>query len=508
MGRFKPVVLMILDGWGHNDSHTDNAIAAAKTPNMDALLAHYPNGLINASELHVGLPLGQMGNSEVGHMNIGSGRVCMQDLPRIDAAIESGELAQKLGKHPAPRTTHLLGLLSDGGVHSHIHHIIALAKILSKTQEKVWIHAVLDGRDTPPQSALGYLEQLEKAIADVPNASIATVCGRYYAMDRDKRWERVSKAYDMLTSANAARFPNAKAAVEVSYEQGANDEFVLPCAIGDYAGMNDGDGLVVANFRADRVREICDALLEPEFTGFKREKIVSFSSAIAMSEYSSTLAKRMQVLFAPEPLSDILGEVVSKAGLKQLRIAETEKYAHVTFFFNGGREENFAGEDRILIPSPKVATYDLQPEMSAPEVTDKLVAAIESGAYDLIVVNYANTDMVGHSGNIEAAVKAVEAVDFCVGRVVSAVQKAGGAAVITADHGNAEMMFDHETKQPHTAHTLNLVPFIVVADSLKDKKITIPEGRLGDVAPTILQLLGLPQPAAMTRKTLLANHAI
>ncbi|MDX2073334.1 MAG: 2,3-bisphosphoglycerate-independent phosphoglycerate mutase [Alphaproteobacteria bacterium] len=507
MTRPKPVVLMILDGWGHNHSPDHNAIAAARTPNMDALMRDYPHGLINASELHVGLPEGQMGNSEVGHMNIGSGRVIMQELPKIDAAIANGALEKQLAQHKMPGTMHLLGLLSPGGVHSHQMHMAALANMLAAHGTHVYVHLFLDGRDTPPQSALEYIAQFERDIAARANIEIATVSGRYYAMDRDKRWDRVSKAYETLVSAEGERFASAHQAVEEAYSQGITDEFIKPYVIGDYAGMIDGDGLLCANFRADRVREILSALLITEFPDFARSKTVRFSSAIALTEYSSTLAKYMTVLFPPESLTDILGEVVSKAGLKQLRIAETEKYAHVTFFFNGGREQEFPGEERILVPSPKVATYDLQPEMSAPEVTDKLVASIEAEAFDLIVVNYANTDMVGHSGNIAAATQAVEAVDACVGRVVEAALARGGAVLITADHGNAEMMYDDDTRQPHTAHTLNLVPAILISKALYGKKITIPEGRLGDVAPTILQWLQLPQPPAMTGTSLLKDYA-
>jgi len=498
---------MILDGWGHNHSPEHNAIMAANTPNMDSYERNYPHGYINASELHVGLPEGQMGNSEVGHMNIGSGRVIMQELPKIDASIANGELEKKLNAAlAAQKVVHLMGLLSDGGVHSHQSHIIALAKYLSKSAGTVYVHLFLDGRDTPPRSALGYISQLEGEIKGLSNVKIATVSGRYYAMDRDKRWDRVQLAYDTLMSAKGKKFAAAQEVVDASYASEKNDEFVLPCVIGDYAGMNDGDAIVCANFRADRVREILSAILIKEFAEFPREKMVSISKAVTMTEYSSTLAKYTQVLFPPEQLTDILGEVVSKAGLKQLRIAETEKYAHVTFFFNGGREAEFPGEERILVPSPKVATYDLKPEMSAPEVTDKLVEAIEADRFDLVVVNYANTDMVGHSGDIVAAIKAVEAVDQCAGRVVNATLAKGGAVLITADHGNAEQMFDHDTDQPHTAHTLNLVPAIIVSNELKDKKITLPEGRLGDVAPTILQLMKLPQPATMTGTSLLKGH--
>lgn len=461
----------------------------------------YPHGLLSASENDVGLPQGQMGNSEVGHMNIGSGRVIMQDLPRIDAAIADGSLA----KHPAlakiKSTVHLLGLISDGGVHSHQSHIAALAKLLAGQGAKVFVHAFLDGRDTPPQSALGYMAQFEKEIAG-KNIHIATVSGRYYAMDRDKRWDRVQQAYDTLAQASGERYASAREAIEKNYAQNVTDEFIVPCNIGDYTGMQDGEAVVCGNFRADRVREILQALLDPNFRDFARAKTVKFSAAIGMTEYSKALAPFVTALFPPQPLTHILGEVVAEAGLKQLRIAETEKYAHVTFFFNGGREKEFAGEERILVPSPKVATYDLKPEMSAPEVTDKLVEAINANRFDFIVVNYANTDMVGHTGDIVAAKKAVEAVDQCLARVSEAVLKKNGAMLITADHGNAEMMHDHDTGQAHTAHTLNLVPVVLVSNELKGKKVAIHEGRLADVAPTILQFLGLPQPEEMTGRAL------
>jgi len=519
MTRPKPVVLTILDGWGHREETEDNAIAQAHTPNWDALLASYPHGRINASELHVGLPEGQMGNSEVGHMNIGSGRVLMQDLPKIDAAIVSGELKEKLDSrfppHPSPlpkgereKVVHLLGLLSDGGVHSHMNHMAAVANHFAASGYEVLVHAFLDGRDTPPQSALSYVERFERETGKSPVASrqspvIATLSGRYYAMDRDKRWDRVEKAYETLVSAKGARFESASAAIETNYSANVTDEFVLPCVIGDYDGMQDGDALVMVNFRADRVRELLAALVDPSFKEFPRAKTIRFSKTLGMAEYSKALAPLVPALFPPEPLTNILGEIISQAGLKQLRIAETEKYAHVTFFFNGGREQEFPGEERILIPSPKVATYDLKPEMSAPEVTDALAQAIESGRFDFIVVNYANTDMVGHSGDIVAAKKAVEAVDQCLSRIVHATLKQGGAMLITADHGNAEMMHDHDSGQSHTAHTLNLVPVVLVSKDFEHKKFTIPEGKLGDVAPTILQLMGLPKPTEMTGVSLL-----
>ena len=507
MIRPKPVVLVILDGWGHRETLTDNAIAKAHTPVWDAIVCDYPNGLINASELHVGLPTGQMGNSEVGHMNIGSGRVLMQDLPRIDAAIASGELAHKIQdfgfRIQAGKTCHLLGLVSDGGVHSHQRHIAAVAELLAEQGMTVNVHAILDGRDTPPQSALKYIAALERQLPQ--GSKIATVSGRYYAMDRDKRWDRVQKAYEAMMSAQGERFASARESIEKNYASGITDEFILPCVIGDYQGMQDGDGIVMVNFRSDRVREMLTALLDPDFKEFSRNKTIQFSAALGMTEYSTKLNPYIKTLFPPEPLTQIFGEVISNAGLKQLRIAETEKYAHVTFFFNGGREAEFPGEERILIPSPQVATYDEKPEMAAFEVTDKLVEAIASERFDVIVVNYANTDMVGHTGNITAAIKAVEAVDTCLGRVIEATLAKGGALLITADHGNAEMMFDHDTHQPHTAHTLNLVPVVMVANVFKNKKIPVPEGKLGDVAPTLLQLLQLPQPAEMTGQSLLRN---
>jgi len=510
--RLKPVVLAILDGWGHSDSpdKSHNAIYQANTPNLDGWAKRYPISFVDASELHVGLPGGQMGNSEVGHMNIGSGRVVMQDLPRIDTAIADGSLA----KHPSllalvdklkqsSGVCHLLGLLSPGGVHSHQAHLAALANIIAAHGVPVRIHAFLDGRDTPPQSALDYLTHFQKALGN-GDIRIATVSGRYYAMDRDKRWDRVQLAYDALTAAKGEKAADAIAAVKQSYAKSKNDEFVFPTIISDYTGMQDGDGIVMGNFRADRAREILTALLDPNFTDFTRGKTIKFDAALGMVEYSAALNPFIQALFPPEQLSNILGEVVSKAGMKQLRIAETEKYAHVTFFFNGGVEQPFPGETRILVPSPKVATYDLQPEMSAPEVTDKLVEAIGSGQYDLIVVNYANGDMVGHSGDIEAAKKAVEAVDTCLGRVGAALEKTGGVMLITADHGNAESMFDQHSNQPHTAHTLNKVPFTVIGKGFENSRVS--DGRLADIAPTVLALLGLVQPEEMTGKSLI-HHA-
>jgi 2,3-bisphosphoglycerate-independent phosphoglycerate mutase len=503
----RPVVLCILDGWGERADKADNAILDADTPHWHEFLKTSPHAQLQASEHYVGLPDGQMGNSEVGHMNLGAGRVVTQDLPRIDKAVADGSIA----KNPALQefitrvkksngTAHLMGLVSPGGVHSHQDHIAALVKVLSAAGLPVAIHAFLDGRDTPPKSADGYVATLVNDLADTKNWHIATISGRYYAMDRDKRWDRVAKAYEALVDAKGERAADAKAAIAQSYTAGKTDEFVLPTIIGDYAGMKDGDGIICANFRADRVREILTALVDPDFKDFPRARVVQFAAAAGMTEYSEALSHLLLTLFPPQDLSDTFGEVVSHAGLKQLRIAETEKYAHVTFFFNGGREEEFPGESRILVPSPKVATYDLQPEMSAPEVTDKLVEAIDSGKFDVVVVNYANTDMVGHSGNLKAAIKAVETVDRCLGRLADAVRRAGGTMLITADHGNAEMMRDPKTGEPHTAHTTNPVPLILVNPPATVTGIG--DGQLSDIAPTLLRLLDIPQPKSMTGHSL------
>src|SRR5215472_17289225 len=505
--RPRPLVLCILDGWGERPKADDNAIENARAPNWHRLTARWPHAQLQASEHYVGLPDGQMGNSEVGHTNIGAGRVVFQDLPRIDAAIAEGKLAKMpalldfVGKLRESRgTAHLIGLMSSGGVHSHQRQIAALARILAEAGVPVAIHAFLDGRDTPPKSATGYLEQFEEDVAGRGGLRIATISGRYYAMDRDKRWDRVERAYRAIVSAAGERADDPRRAIEAAYARGETDEFVAPTTIAGYTGMRDSDGLLVANFRADRVREIAATLLDPDFSGFPREKRIAFTAALGLVEYSTELNRFLVTLFPPEDLADSFGEVVSRAGLTQLRIAETEKYAHVTFFFNGGRETVFPGEERILVPSPKVTTYELQPEMSAAEVTDKVVDAIRSGRFDVIVLNYANTDMVGHTGRIDAAIKAVETVDTCLGRLSEAVEDAGGTLVITADHGNAEMMRDPETGEPHTAHTLNPVPFIVVNPPALAR---VRDGRLSDVAPTLLDLLGLPKPAAMTGHSLL-----
>jgi 2,3-bisphosphoglycerate-independent phosphoglycerate mutase len=505
--RQRPAVLCILDGWGWRPEEVDNAIALAKPVNFNRMLAECPHALLSTSGRAVGLPAGQMGNSEVGHMNIGAGRVVVQDLPRVDDAVADGSLAcRPVLRHliatakEAGGGVHVLGLLSPGGVHSHQDHIAALVRIVADAGVPVFVHAFLDGRDTPPQSALGFLAVFEKAIADLGGVRIATVCGRYYAMDRDKRWDRVAKAFAAIVDAKGEEARDAASAIRTSYDKGVTDEFVLPTVIGDYAGVSDGDALLFANFRADRAREISTALLDPGFEGFLRARMSGFSAAAGLTEYSAPLKTLMDAVFPPDDIRETVGEYVASLGLKQMRIAETEKYAHVTFFLNGGREEPFAGEDRILVPSPKIATYDLKPEMSAVEVTDRLEAAIGSGIYDLIVVNYANPDMVGHTGILSAAEKAIHTIDACLGRLCAAVEKAGGVLVITADHGNAEMMRDPATGAPHTAHTTFDVPIIVVNAG---RALTLSHGALADVAPTLLDLMGLDQPQEMSGHSLI-----
>lgn len=508
--RPRPAVLCILDGWGHRPDPKDNAILDARTPNYDRLIATCPQGLIDASETFVGLPKGQMGNSEVGHMNLGAGRVAVPDLPRIDNAIEDGSLARNpalaelLATLKKTRgTCHLMGLASPGGVHAHQDHLVVLANLVAGAGVPVAIHAFLDGRDMPPRSALECAAHIEAGLKPGLPIRFATVSGRFYPMDRDKRWDRVALAYDAMVDGKGEPATTPKQAIDRAYAAGLDDEFVKPTVIQGYAGMKDGDGILMFNYRSDRAREILTALLDPLFDGFKRPRFVTFAAAAGMVEYSAALNPLLKALFPPEVIKMGLGETISKAGLKQLRIAETEKYAHVTFFFNGGEERVFDGEERILVPSPKVQTYDLKPEMSAPEVTDKLVEAIGSGKFDLIVVNYANTDMVGHSGVLAAAVKAVEAVDACLGRLMAAVSKAGGVMLVTADHGNAEQMFDEKSHQKHTQHTLNRVPALLFNAPAAVHSLT--DGKLADVAPTLLALMGVPQPAEMTGKSLLSE---
>ncbi|MCH8862588.1 MAG: 2,3-bisphosphoglycerate-independent phosphoglycerate mutase [Proteobacteria bacterium] len=510
----RPVVLCILDGWGHREESENNAIRLAETPNYDALIARCPHSLLETSGEAVGLPAGQMGNSEVGHMNIGGGRVVMQSLPRIDAAFAAGELpgipaftdlaaALKASKG----TCHLMGLISPGGVHSHQDQITALARALEKENIPVAIHAFMDGRDTPPRSGAEFMAAFERSLEGLEHVRIATVTGRYYAMDRDHRWQRSALAYAAMVDGEGERAESAAAAIAMAYERDEGDEFISATVIGEYAGIakddgnGDGDGILMGNFRADRARQILTALVDPDFSGFERRRVINFAARLGMVEYSSALSAHLQTLFQPVQVSNSLGQVIADAGLRQLRIAETEKYAHVTFFLNGGEEEPFAGEERILIPSPKVATYDLQPEMSAAEVTDKLVEAIQSKTFDLIVVNYANPDMVGHTGKLAAALVAVQTIDECLGRLVDALKPVGGALVITADHGNIETMADSESGEPHTAHTTGKVPFLLVNTGAPE----VAHGRLADVAPTILDLMGLAQPPAMTGHSLLAG---
>ncbi|MBV8703237.1 MAG: 2,3-bisphosphoglycerate-independent phosphoglycerate mutase [Acetobacteraceae bacterium] len=504
----RPVMLVVLDGFGWREQAEDNAVRLARKPNFDHLWASCPHAFLHTSGADVGLPDGQMGNSEVGHLNIGAGRVVVQDLPRIGQAFASGEVARstKLADFVAALkrtqgTCHVLGLVSPGGVHSHQDHAAALAGLLDAAGVPAVVHAFTDGRDTPPRSGRDDLARLAAALP--PAVRIATVSGRYYAMDRDKRWERVGRAWRALVEADAPRFPTAEAVMDDSYARDLTDEFVVPAVVGAYQGMRDGDGLLCFNFRADRVREILAALLDPAFDGFPRPRLPRFAAALGMAEYSAELDRFLAALFPPERLDNVLGEVAAGAGRTQLRAAETEKYPHVTYFLNGGREAAFPGEDRILVPSPKVATYDLQPEMSAPALTGRVVAAIDSGKYDLIVLNFANPDMVGHTGSLPAAIKAVEAADAGLGRIAEAVHAQGGALLVTADHGNCELMRDPETGGPHTAHTTNPVPVLLMGGDAAGLR----DGSLADIAPTLLALMGLPQPEEMTGRSLIGADA-
>lgn len=499
--------MMILDGWGLNARCEANAACLAKTPHLDRLQSDYPTSQLVTSGLDVGLPAGQMGNSEVGHLNIGAGRVVYQDLTRISRAIDEGsffdnpqlvQLCRRLAASGG--TLHLLGLLSDGGVHSHNSHLYALLRLARQIGViDVCIHAILDGRDTPPRSGAGYLAALEREIVTVGVGRIASLTGRYWTMDRDQRWERVERGYRALTEGVGHAATSSGEAIAAAYAADQGDEFVEPWVIDGGAEIADGDGVIFFNFRADRAREITHAFTANDFDAFPRPKKISLEGYVCLTEYDETFG--LPVAFQPEPLTQILGEVVAAAGLKQLRIAETEKYAHVTFFFNGGVEKPFTGEDRVLIPSPReVATYDLKPEMSALEVTAELVAQIDSDTYDLIIVNYANCDMVGHTGDLEAAIKAVETVDRCVGQVVERVLARGGALLISADHGNCEQMRD-ANGGPFTAHTSNPVPLIFVDQPRKRK---LKAGNLADLAPTLLDLLDLPVPPQMTGSSLLS----
>lgn len=507
--RKKPVMLMILDGWGIAPPSSTNAVTRARTPHLDYYFNRYPHSQLRCSGEAVGLPEGQMGNSEVGHLSIGSGRIIYQSLTRISRAVKDGSLEKNpvLVKameeaRDGGKKLHLLGLLSDGGVHSHIDHLLGLLAMAQKMGvEKVCVHAFLDGRDTPPQSAAPFLEQVEKACRELGVGQIATVSGRYYAMDRDKRWERIRKVYDCMTGGEALEAPSAAEGLAAAYGAGQTDEFVVPFRVAGVDGkVEKGDNLIFFNFRPDRARELTHVFTDPEFAGFPRKETDLPVHFVSMTEYEKGL--QAAVAFPPETIKDTLAEVVSRAGLHQLHIAETEKYAHVTFFFNGGREQPFPNEDRILVPSPKVATYDLQPEMSAYLVTEKLQDALAKDLYDLVILNFANPDMVGHTGSLEAAVKALEAVDECVGSLAETVLQKGGALCITADHGNLEEMEDPVTHAPMTAHTTNPVPFLVVG---AEPGTQVEDGGLSDIAPTLLDLLDLPEPEAMTGHSLLVR---
>lgn len=497
------VVLVIMDGWAQGPEK-GNAIKAASTPNIDKLQRRFPWSTLEASGSAVGLPPGQMGNSEVGHLNIGAGRVVYQDLTRISKDIEDGSfyrnpaLVRAMNAVKPGGALHLLGLLSDGGVHSHIDHIKALVE-MAKTLEvgTVWIHPLLDGRDVPPRSALMYIEELESACRLLGLGAIATIGGRYYGMDRDQRWERTNQAYRALVFGEGPRAASAAQAVEEAYAQGSSDEFILPTVVKPEGIINEGDSIIAFNFRPDRMRQITRALVDRDFPYFARRDLsVQY---VCMTRYDENIAA--PVAYPPEALTNTLGQVISAAGLKQLRLAETEKYAHVTYFLNGGDERQLPGEKRVLIPSPKVATYDLQPEMSAYQVTEVACSQILSGQYSLVVLNYANADMVGHTGNFAAAVEACTVVDTCVGRVWEAVERSGGAMLLFGDHGNADQMFDEEGK-PHTAHTSNPVPLILAWPGAR----AVRDGALSDVAPTVLDLLGMKQPQEMTGRSLISKE--
>ena len=504
----RPVMLVILDGFGWREESADNAVRLAHTPNFTGLWDSSPHAFLQASGRDVGLPDGQMGNSEVGHLNIGAGRVIKQELVRIGDAVKDGSIAEMpvfkalvAALKTSGGTCHLIGLVSPGGVHSHQDHGAVLARYLHAAGIPTVVHAITDGRDTPPQSAGADLTRLQAALP--PGVPVATVIGRYFALDRDKRWDRVSQAYNAIAEANGPRAANPAEAIQAAYAAGKFDEFIPPTVVGDYRGMKDGDAILCFNFRADRVREILAALLDPGFDGFSRPRALKFPYAAGMTRYSDALAPFIHEIFGADNIRHGLGQVTSEAGKTQLRMAETEKYPHVTYFLNGGQETPFPGEGRIMVPSPKVATYDLKPEMSAEELTDRAVEAIDSAKYDLIVLNFANPDMVGHTGSLPAAIKAVETVDTGLGRIVAAIRRQSGALVVTADHGNCELMKDPETGGPHTSHTTNKVPVVVTGSTAT----AIADGRLADLAPTLLDLMGVAQPKAMTGQSILRDQA-
>ncbi|AHF00612.1 phosphoglyceromutase [Thiomicrospira aerophila AL3] len=502
--------LIILDGWGHNPNPEHNAIAQASTPVWDSLLAKHPNTLINTSGLNVGLPDGQMGNSEVGHLNLGAGRVVYQELTRIQKAIDDGDFFENSAFVHAidaatsrGRAVHIMGLLSDGGVHSHINHIKAVLSLAVKRGAKTYLHVFTDGRDTAPQSALGYIKEIEAHMKDIGGGRIASVTGRYFALDRDNRWDRVQKAFEVICSGQAEfESQSAKKSVKDAYARGETDEFIQATTIlkknGKKVKVKDGDAIIFMNYRSDRARQLTRAFIEKDFADFHRSVSPVLSDFVTLTEYNKNF--NTPIAFHPTKLINTYGEWVSKQGLKQLRIAETEKYAHVTFFFNGGIEAPYQGEDRILVPSPKVATYDLQPEMSVPEVADKLCEAIRSGKYDTFICNLANPDMVGHSGNMDACIKAVEAVDQALGQILEAMQETDGELIITADHGNVEQLWDESTNSPLTAHTTNPVPLVYVGHRQTDLRA---DGSLPDVIPTLFDMMTLNQPEEMTGRSLL-----
>ena len=514
--RPKPIVLTVLDGWGFRAETKGNAVALARKPNYDRLIAEFPNTLIHTSGPFVGLPEGQMGNSEVGHLNMGAGRIIHMDITRVEALIASGELSRQpllldAMQRGRERQLHLIGLVSDGGVHSHIEHLFALLRMARENKvDRVFVHCFMDGRDTPPNSGVDFLRQLERKMREYGVGQIASVIGRYYAMDRDNRWERIEKAYRAMVHGDAeAKFSDPIAAVRASYEKGVTDEFIVPAVVTTEAApgkpaaprglIRDDDAIIFFNFRADRARQITRALVEPGFDKFQdsaRPKNLKF---VAMTQYEKTWPW-LHYIIGPEKLEHILANVFAEMQYKNLRVAETEKYAHVTYFFNGGVEKPFGGEERVLVPSPKVPTYDLQPEMSAAGIADAVVQAVEKGDFDAIIMNFANADMVGHSGKLEAAIKACETVDACLGRIFQALRPRGGAWIITADHGNAETMIDPVTGGPHTYHTTNPVPFILITE---DGRLQLsPNGSLRDIAPTLLGVLGLPSPVEMTGRDL------
>ena len=502
-------MLMILDGFGNNSNTSGNAVQIAKTPNIDELMKKNPTTQIHASGLDVGLPEGQMGNSEVGHTNIGAGRIVYQELTRITKSIEDGdffsvpELCAAI-EHCKKNNSklHIMGLLSDGGVHSHMRHLFAILELAKRRGfEDVYVHCFLDGRDTPPASGENYILKLEEKMKEKQIGRIATIAGRFYAMDRDKRWQRVEKAYNAMVRGEGVKSTSAEMAIESSYQKEVFDEFVEPtviCSNGKpVATIDDNDSVIFYNFRPDRAREITRAIVDKDFKDFETKDLKNLYF-VCFTQYDETMPN-VEIAFKPTVLKNTFGEYISGKGLKQLRIAETEKYAHVTFFFNGGNEKQYEGEDRILVPSPKVETYDLKPEMSAYEVTENVVNAIKSQKYNAIILNYANPDMVGHTGNLDAAVKAIEAIDECVGKVIKAINEVNGVLLITADHGNAEQMVDYKTGEPHTAHTTNPVPLVLIG--MEDVKLK--EGKLADLAPTMLDIMGLEKPEEMTGESLI-----